>query len=208
MAHIYSHTTLKPTKRELLSAWLPTRPWYQRSATAPELTPGRGFRLDDPAGEVGIEFHVIAEGTVVYLVPVTYRGAPLAGAPEHALVGTMEHGELGKRWMYDAGYDPVAVAQLLAAIEGRAEVQEQSVSDTAAKGFTRAYEGEGALETGEFSTSDSADGTGIRLPGGPVLRLARTLPAALPADALGRLVGPLVLPDGSATDTVFATLHA
>jgi hypothetical protein len=207
MAFIYN-TTLTPGKLELLSAWLPTRPWYRGTSAAPELTRARGFRLDDPAGEVGIEFHLIAEGPTVYLVPVTYRGAPLPGAPDHALVGTMEHGELGKRWVYDAGHDPVAVAQLLAAIEGRAEVQEQSVTDTLAKGFSQAYEGEVPLEAGEFSTFDSAEGTEVRLAGGAVLRLPRIQPAALPEDALGHLVGPLALPDGTAADTVFATLHA
>jgi len=33
-------------------------------------------------------------------VPLTYRGAPLDGA-EDALVGTTEHGVLGRRWVYD-----------------------------------------------------------------------------------------------------------
>ncbi|MFF0742599.1 1,4-alpha-glucan branching protein [Streptomyces sp. NPDC004111] len=206
MAYIY-RTTLRPTKLELLSAWLPTRPWY-RGTAAPELVPARGFRLDDPAGEVGIEFHLLADGESVYLVPVTYRGAPLPGAPEHALVGTTEHGELGTRWVYDATHDPVAVAQLLAAIEGRAEIQEQSVSDTLAKGFSRTYAGREPLETAGSTTSDTADATEIRLPHGALLRLPRTQPAVLPEDALGHLVGPLVLADGTATDTVLATLHA
>ncbi|MFD3514071.1 1,4-alpha-glucan branching protein [Streptomyces sp. NPDC058657] len=200
-------TTLKPTKLELLSAWLPTRPWY-RGATAPELTPARGFRLDDPAGEVGIEFHLVAAGTTVHLVPVTYRGAPLPGAPEHAFLGTIEHGELGTRWVYDAAYDPVAVAQLIAAVEGRAEIQDQSVSHTPAEGFTRTYAGEGPLDATDFTTSESAEGTEVRLASGAVLRLHRGQPAALPEDALGHLLGPLALPDGTALDTVFATLHA
>ena len=40
-----------------------------------------------------------ADGTT-YVVPMTYRGAPLAGADE-ALIGTSEHGVLGRRWIYD-----------------------------------------------------------------------------------------------------------
>jgi hypothetical protein len=43
------HTTLKPTKLELLAEWLPTRPWYRGGAGQPSLTKVGGFRLDDPA---------------------------------------------------------------------------------------------------------------------------------------------------------------
>jgi hypothetical protein len=47
-----------------------------------------------------------AAGDVVVHVPLTYRGAPLAGAEDH-LVGTTEHSVLGTRWVYDAVGDPV-----------------------------------------------------------------------------------------------------
>ena len=66
---------------------------------------------------------------MTYHVPVTYRGAPLAGA-EAALLGTSEHGVLGRRWIYDAAQDPVAVAQLDAFVHGRVQAQHQSNSDT------------------------------------------------------------------------------
>ncbi|MGC5411428.1 maltokinase N-terminal cap-like domain-containing protein, partial [Streptomyces sp. DT225] len=54
---VIHRTTLSPTKLELLTAWLPTRPWYAGS-TSPSLVKSGGFRLDDPQGEVGIEFMV------------------------------------------------------------------------------------------------------------------------------------------------------
>ncbi|GII01719.1 maltokinase N-terminal cap-like domain-containing protein [Planobispora takensis] len=92
---VIHRTVLKPTKLELLTAWLPSRPWYSGGTGNPEPTKAGGFRLDDPEGEAGIEFMVVtdASGThpVAYLVPLTYRGAPLDGA-EHALVGTRDRG--------------------------------------------------------------------------------------------------------------------
>ncbi|MHA7306090.1 maltokinase N-terminal cap-like domain-containing protein [Arthrobacter sp. TMN-49] len=72
------------------------------------------FRFDDPAGEVGIETQLVGAGHRVYQVPLTYRGAPLAGA-EAFLMGTMEHSVLGHRWVYDATGDPVYVAELAVA---------------------------------------------------------------------------------------------
>jgi len=128
MATIH-RTTMAPTKLELLTAWLPRQPWY-RGAGSPVLTRAGGFRLDDPAGEVGMEnMFVTDDDGTTYFVPVTYRGAPLAGA-EAGLVGTSEHGVLGTRWIYDAAHDPVAVTQLLAFLQGDAEAQHQSESDT------------------------------------------------------------------------------
>ncbi|MDD0856964.1 hypothetical protein NHF46_02405 [Arthrobacter alpinus] len=73
------------------------------------------FRFDDPAGEVGIETHVVAVDGKTYQVPLTYRGAPLEGAEEF-LVTTMDHSVLGSRWVYDATADPVYVSELAAAI--------------------------------------------------------------------------------------------
>ncbi|MEU0131587.1 1,4-alpha-glucan branching protein [Streptomyces sp. NPDC006289] len=129
---VIHRTTMEPGKLQLLAAWLPTRPWYTGTG-APELAPAGGFRLDDPRGEVGMEFMVVTDtsggGPVAYHVPVTYRGAPLDGAGD-ALVGTSEHGVLGRRWVYDGAQDPVLVAQLLALLQGRAVPQAQSLSDT------------------------------------------------------------------------------
>ncbi|MFF7775168.1 1,4-alpha-glucan branching protein [Streptomyces tanashiensis] len=130
---VIHHTTMQPTKLELLAEWLPARPWYAGGAGGPSPAKAGGFRLDDPAGEVGIEFMAVTDGAgpdaVTYLVPMTYRGAPLGGA-EHALIGTSEHGVLGTRWIYDGVHDPVLVERLHALLAGRAEAQDQSVDDT------------------------------------------------------------------------------
>lgn len=132
MATIHN-TVMKPTKLDVLRAWMPGQPWYLGGGREPELAKAGGFRLDDPAGEVGIEFLVATDGSgdrvVTYLMPLTYRGSPLAGA-EDALAGTAEHGVLGTRWIYDGTHDPVLVAQLVALVQGAAEPQAQSVSDT------------------------------------------------------------------------------
>ncbi|MFR9797434.1 maltokinase N-terminal cap-like domain-containing protein [Streptomyces sp. MS06] len=130
---IIHRTTLTPTKLELLTTWLPTCSWYSGGPGAPVLSRAGGFRLDDPHGEVGMEFMVVLDGSgdlpVAYQVPLTYRGAPLDGA-EAALVGTSEHGVLGKRWIYDGTRDPVLLDRTRELLRGLAEPQMQSVSDT------------------------------------------------------------------------------
>ena len=104
--------TLVPSKSELVDAWLPGRPWAPPGPVAS----GVSYRLDDPAGEVGMEGFLLtdADGHTVH-VPLTYRAQPLAGAQEH-LLGTMEHSVLGTRWTYDGAHDPVFVATLVATI--------------------------------------------------------------------------------------------
>lgn len=127
---IIHRTTLKPTKLELLADWLPKQPWYQGPGT-PELTKSGGFRLDDPAGEVGIEFMAATDTSgpepVTYHVPMAYRGAPLEGAPDDALIGTLVHGVLGKRWVYDGAKDPLVVRELTALLKGEVRAHAQSV---------------------------------------------------------------------------------
>jgi hypothetical protein len=54
------------------------------------------------------------DGEVLH-VPLTYRGAPLAGAEQH-FVGAMEHSVLGPRWVYDACGDPVWAAVLASVV--------------------------------------------------------------------------------------------
>jgi hypothetical protein len=130
---IIYRTTLTPSKLELLAAWLPTRTWYRPTGRSPELVKAGGFRLDDPEGEVGIEFMVAVdvsgEQAVAYHVPLAYRGAPLEGYDD-AVVGTAEHGVLGRRWIYDGTRDPVLVTQLVALIQGEAQAQAQGESHT------------------------------------------------------------------------------
>ena len=60
---IIHHTTMSPGKLELLTAWLPAQPWYRQTGHQPELAKAGGFRLDDPQGEVGIEFMVVTDGS-------------------------------------------------------------------------------------------------------------------------------------------------
>jgi hypothetical protein len=132
---IIHKTTLTPTKLELLTDWLPAQDWYTDRGRAPELAKAGGFRLDDPQGEVGIEFMVVTDGSddqaVSYLAPMTYRAAARADADaDYALIGTTEHGVLGRRWVYDGIGDPVLIAQLVALVHGQAQPQMQSVNET------------------------------------------------------------------------------
>lgn len=106
---------IRPSKLELLSTWLPSRPWYRGPADA-AVERVAACRFDDPAGEVGIETMLVRAGDGPILhVPLTYRGAPLDGAGDR-LVGTCEHSVLGRRWVYDACGDPVYLTALANAI--------------------------------------------------------------------------------------------
>ncbi|MFE2628020.1 1,4-alpha-glucan branching protein [Streptomyces sp. NPDC059374] len=213
---IIHRTTLTPTKLELLAAWLPSRPWYAGSGE-PRPEKAGGFRLDDPRGEVGIEFMVITDasgpGTAGYLVPMTYRGAPLDGA-DHALIGTTEHGVLGRRWVYDGCHDPVLVAELLALIDGRAEAQAQSVSDAVDRDVTRSRTGPALKgeQAGLPVAEDSAHGTRVATADGSLLLHRALSPAPqgapeLSAGALGHVGGVWSLPDGTRAHGLFVTLH-
>ena len=202
------HTTLKPTKLELLTEWLPTCPWYQGGADQPLLTKVGGFRLDDPAGEVGIEFMVAAEGSTAYHVPLTYRGSPLEGMSD-ALIGTSEHGVLGLRWIYDGTRDPVLVRQLVALIQGEAEPQAQSQSDTPDPTVLSWPTPEGTLGVAAFTVSDDAEGTMVSVSaaaGELALRLHR-VPRPLTGDgaAPGAVSATWELADGTRARAVFAT---
>lgn len=210
---VIHRTTLTPTKDELLASWLPSRPWYRPGTGAPQLTKAGGFRLDDPAGEVGIEFMVTTDTAgpepVSYLVPLTYRGAPLEGA-EDALVGTMDHGVLGKRWVYDGCHDPVFTTAILALIEGRVQAQAQSVSDTLDDGIGRSFTGQGPVSAAFSSVTDGAEATELTgAPQGAALRLHRVLrpgPDAAPEGTAGHVLGWWNLPDGTRVQGLFATL--
>ena len=108
MALLYQ-AEITPTKLELLTGWVPTQPWFTGAVGEP-LVNVAAYRFDDPDGEVGIETIFVRAGDgPVLQVPVTYRGAPLAGA-EAALIGTTQHSVLGERWVYDATGDPVYLA--------------------------------------------------------------------------------------------------
>ncbi|MVZ99015.1 1,4-alpha-glucan branching protein [Actinomadura sp. LD22] len=212
---VIHETTLEPSKLELLTAWLPSRPWYSGGPGGPELAKAGGFRLDDPDGEVGIEFIVVTDTSgarpATYLTPLTYRGAPLDGA-DHALVGTMEHGVLGHRWAYDGCHDPVLAAQLTALLEGRAQAQDQNITGALDREVTRSYRGEALTGTDFVPTAtDDRDGTVLTMPHGASLRVHRALhpgPDAAPPDAVGHIAGTWTTPDGTRTRSVLAVLHA
>jgi maltokinase-like protein len=97
MAIVHFSATIRPSKPELLEAVL----------GGPVEVLG-SYRFDDPAGEVGVEAFVVRRGARLHHVVLTYRGAPLE-VGEARLVSTMEHSELGPRWVYDGTTDPVAV---------------------------------------------------------------------------------------------------
>jgi len=127
-------TTLVPSKLELLSRWMRAAPWF-KGAITPELGVVGGFRLDDPEGEVGLEFLLVRDAAdgIVYFVPVTYRGAPLPGSNGHgdaSFIGTMEHGILGTRYAYDGPADPVWRSAVVALLQGEAVPQHRSESFT------------------------------------------------------------------------------
>lgn len=212
---VIHHTTLRPTKLELLTSWLPSRPWYGGDGAPPVLAKAGGFRLDDPDGEVGVEFMVVADSSgtsqATYLVPLTYRGAPLAGAG-HALVGTLRHGVLGQRWVYDGCHDPVLVTQLLALVEGVCGAQDQNVDNTPAQDVDRSYTGTAPLAARPgVAAVDGRDGTDLPVAGGAVLRLHRVLREAdgtpgRPQGAAGHVAGSWRRPDAARTRGLFAVL--
>jgi hypothetical protein len=165
--------TISPTKQELVTDWLDAQPW----GGAGDVEMIGSYRFDDPAGEVGVESLVVGRGGAVFQLPLTYRGAPLAGS-EDALVTTMEHSALGRRWIHLATADPVGVACYVRSLLGQ---QEQAVMDV--------WDGDELVGT---------RGTGVTLersPGGGVGADASGVPAAVTDTAEGRLTIPHVLDD-------------
>lgn len=106
MAVVHSSATIRPTKQELLETVF----------GGPVEVIG-AYRFDDPDGEVGVEGFLVRHDAALQHVLFSYRGAILAAEGAH-LVSTMEHSELGPRWIYDGATDPVAVACVRRAILG------------------------------------------------------------------------------------------
>lgn len=109
---ILHQATLTPSKLEVLSTYLAAVPSFA-DLVGSELTALGSYRFDDPANSVGIETHILTSSSEhIIQMPLTYRGAPLAGA-EAWLLGTMEHSVLGRRWVYNACGDPIYGAELV-----------------------------------------------------------------------------------------------
>lgn len=122
MTYIY-RATITPTKAEVIAPWLPKQAWFNGHESKVEIV--SGYRVDDPAGEVGLQGLLVTAGDdTLYHVPVTYRDAELGGAEAH-LIGTMEHSALGTRWVYDAIGDPVFQAVLAETIASGATEPEE-----------------------------------------------------------------------------------
>ena len=116
VAEIHSGASMTPGKLDLIGPWAAKQRWFQAKGREPRFHRVSAFRLDDPAGQVGVEVMFLrdldASAPTTYQVPVTYRSEPLAGA-EDALIGTAEHSVLGTRYVYDGCHDPVFAAALL-----------------------------------------------------------------------------------------------
>jgi hypothetical protein len=209
---VIHRTTLTPGKLELLAAWLPTQPWYRGGDRDPELERAGGFRLDDPDGEVGLEFMVVTDGPAgtAYHVPLTYRDRELPGA-DRALITTAEHGVLGRRWIYDGTHDPVLTTQLVALLQGEAEPQAARISDTPDPTVTTGppLADAGLTVAGAATVTSAGEGTELQLPvtagGTVVLQVNRVL---RPGDGHGGGAGVSATwqqPDGTQARGVFVT---
>jgi hypothetical protein len=209
---VIHHTTLTPGKLELLSAWLPSQPWYRDAGRAPELDRAGGFRLDDPDGEVGLEFMAVTDAATgtTYHVPLTYRADALPGADD-GLITTAEHGVLGRRWVYDGTHDPVLTTQLVALLQGEAEPQAARISHTPDSTVTTGppLADAGLTVTGAAAVASAGEATELRVPvaggGTAVLQINRVLQ---PGDGHGGGAGVSATweqPDGTQARGVFAT---
>jgi maltokinase len=189
VAEIHKGTWLRPGKKELLTRWMGAQRWYASKGSTPDLTVLTGWRLADPAGAVGIETLLVSDAAgaepVTYQVPLTYRGAPVE-ALGGALVGTMEHGVLGSRWVYDGAHDPVYAAALLSLIQGEAVAESSTESDAVDDRFTGSPApswpsrlrvlGSRVLVGEQSNTSvilDTVDGEGLAA--GVIVKIFRTL---------------------------------
>lgn len=169
-AQVHVGAQLRPSKIELLAGWLPDQEWFYGSADTLERV--ANFRFVDPDGEVGLDGLVISDGAHAYFVPVTWRAQPLEGAE---LIGTLEHSELGNRYCYDAGTDPVFLDELERVIREADEQAEIRAMDGETVPLVMHVKGSGVVP-GEAPDAD--------------LQIMRVLDrtADIPGDALGTLM--------------------
>jgi len=187
MGFVHVRATLVPSKRQLVEAWLPTRPWAFGAVITDKVAE---YRFDDPAGEVGVETILWrTEDGRLLQTPLTYRATPLEGAEEF-LVGTSEHSELGSRWVYDGCGDPVwAAAVTRAVLTGGTQDQmvielDGRMVDVPPRMQVRGSGSPGAAVPEITSVDAMADGAVARVAAGPVvLTLARVVGSPVEGDA-------------------------
>jgi hypothetical protein len=143
------------------------------------------YRLQDPAGEVGMETHLLSDGDAAYHVPMTYRGAPLPAAG-HALIVTAEHSRLGTRWIYDAEADPVWRAELLRMVLA------SGTSDAAASYQVEAR----GVRLGEAALTAAG------------IKVIRVLTQGPPPAAAAVVMGSWTMPGGAAAEGCLAIINA
>jgi maltokinase-like protein len=180
---IHVGATLTPPFPEFLPPWVARQPWY-RGTSVPALALVGSFRFEDPAGQVGLETHLVTDGSDLYQIPMTYRGAPTDGP---ALVAKAEHSVLGTRWIYDGQTDPLWHERMLHL------VRTGGVSDPSGRQGPRHAEARGEQLVPGPLTADSVrvEPRRVLTPGTP----------ALPPDAVGMVMGTWY-PDGPGTTAV------
>lgn len=173
--------TLTPSFHDFLPVWVAAQSWYLGSGR-PSLALVGTYRLEDPAGEAGIETHLVRDGTTTYQVPMTFRGAPFAAAGDRAgpvtpaLIAVAGHSELGTRWIYDAEGDPVWRGEITRLVrDGRTVESRTGDGDvvTAVTGYP--------LNAAELAGSPAIELRRVLAPGEP--------PSEPPADAAGLVMG-------------------
>lgn len=194
---IVHEATLVPSKLEAMRAWLPGQSWFTGDAS--DLAVVGQFRFVDPEGEVGLQTMLVTSQGALYQVPLSYRGAPLAGA-EDALIVTMEHSVLGTRWVYDSLADPVYAAELL-----RTVVEADSGAATSTGSEQTPVEGSGA--DGVELTRGTRQGDDLIAYGPYTIHVTRHPDEAEPIGALGVLTAEVTL-DGGELTVVLAELRA
>ena len=111
IARVQPEATLHPGKLELLAQGLPDQWWFDGDPSDLEIV--AKFRFVDPDDVVGLDCMLVRSTDAIYHIPVTWRPHPLDGG---ALIGTLQHSELGTRYCSDAQTDPVYLGELVRVI--------------------------------------------------------------------------------------------
>lgn len=121
MSDIYD-AELTPSKTDVIAMIL--------DADVADIETLASYRFDDPAGQVGMEVHIVRtpDGAVVQ-VPLAYRPEPLEDAEESDLITKMQHSVLGERFVYLGLADPIFAEVLDTTIEEALPAAEQFLVD-------------------------------------------------------------------------------